>query len=243
MDSGQIAERGTFKELKQKKGIFAHLLEEQNRYNLDRDEDDEAIVRPVTLPRLFAVTTLPLKRVSVELPVASSSVEVEEAEDMSSTLPRIAAVTRSSASASRRLDALTPVSLSLSSPIISESLVIEHHNGHEKRISMVGEGQKRNWHLVKAQVRIEVDGKLAGTFPLNKPVLAIGRFPGSEIQIESPRVSRFHALIRWRSDAWIIEDAESLNGLVFEGQRISQMGLVHGDRIHLDPRIILHYEE
>jgi pSer/pThr/pTyr-binding forkhead associated (FHA) protein len=121
--------------------------------------------------------------------------------------------------------------------------VIEHHNGHEKRISMVGEGQKRNWHLVKAQVRIEVDGKLAGTFPLNKPVLAIGRFPGSEIQIESPRVSRFHALIRWRSDAWIIEDAESLNGLVFEGQRISQMGLVHGDRIHLDPRIILHYEE
>jgi hypothetical protein len=189
------------------------------------------------------VTALSPTRVTVELPVASSLVEIEEAEDMSSTLPRIPAGTRSSASASRRLDPLTPIALSLSGPIIPEHPLIEQQNGYEMRVSMAGERQKRNRHLVKAQVRIEVDGKLTGTFPLNKPVLAIGRFPGSEIQIESPRVSRFHALIRWRSDAWIIEDAESLNGLVFEGQRIGQMGLVNGDRIHLDPRIILHYEE
>src|SRR5947208_633707 len=39
MQGGQIIERGSFKELKRQKGVFAALLEEQNRYNLDRAED------------------------------------------------------------------------------------------------------------------------------------------------------------------------------------------------------------
>ena len=74
-------------------------------------------------------------------------------------------------------------------------------------------------------------------------MLAIGRFPNSDIQIASPRVSRFHALLRLKNNSWSIEDAESLNGLSFGGQRIDQMGLVNGDRIHIDPRIVLHNEE
>src|SRR6266516_2892200 len=64
MENGQIVERGSFYELKRRGGVFAALLEEQNRYNLDRSEDD-TIVRPVyrgTLPRIPAVltNTLPL---------------------------------------------------------------------------------------------------------------------------------------------------------------------------------------
>jgi len=119
-----------------------------------------------------------------------------------------------------------------------------HQNGHEKHTSANGASREQNPHfLLKAEVRIEIDGTLTDTFPLNKPVLAIGRFPNSDIQIASPRVSRFHALIRWKANAWLIEDAESLNGLSFEGQRIDQMGLVNGDRIYIDPRIVLHYEE
>jgi ATP-binding cassette, subfamily B, bacterial len=79
MDKGQIAERGTFKELKEKMGIFAHLLEEQNRYNLDRDEDDEAFVRPVTAPRLPALTSAK----PLHTPIGSSitSAEIREAEE------------------------------------------------------------------------------------------------------------------------------------------------------------------
>lgn len=45
MQQGQIAERGTFKELKRKGGMFAALLEEQNHYNLDREDVDDAIAR------------------------------------------------------------------------------------------------------------------------------------------------------------------------------------------------------
>ncbi len=43
MHRGQIAERGTFRELKRNNGLFARLLEEQHRYSLDRDEDDASL--------------------------------------------------------------------------------------------------------------------------------------------------------------------------------------------------------
>jgi ABC-type multidrug transport system ATPase subunit len=39
LHKGRIAERGTFEELKRAGGVFAWLLAEQNRYNLDRRED------------------------------------------------------------------------------------------------------------------------------------------------------------------------------------------------------------
>ena len=59
MSEGRIAEQGTFHELKRLGGLFAALLEEQNRYNLDRDEDD-SMIRPafaVKSPHLPAVRT------------------------------------------------------------------------------------------------------------------------------------------------------------------------------------------
>src|SRR5439155_4316570 len=43
LSEGRIAEQGTFHELKRQGGLFATLLEEQNRYNLDRSEDDSMI--------------------------------------------------------------------------------------------------------------------------------------------------------------------------------------------------------
>lgn len=61
MQNGQIIERGTtFKQLKALNGAFSHLLEEQNRYNLDRSEDD-AIVRSilaVTTPQIPALSRM-----------------------------------------------------------------------------------------------------------------------------------------------------------------------------------------
>ncbi len=57
MQNGQIIEQGSFKELKRKNGLFARLLEEQNRYNLDRDED-EPVIRPAFVPVLADVPAL-----------------------------------------------------------------------------------------------------------------------------------------------------------------------------------------
>ncbi len=41
----------------------------------------------------------------------------------------------------------------------------------------------------------------------------------------------------------MIEDVESLNGLTCQGQRIDQLALVDGDRIYLDPSVVLEYRE
>src|SRR5579864_5680474 len=49
LKDGGIVEQGTFKELKKKGGVFAGLLEEQNRYNLDRGAG-ESILRSAFAP-------------------------------------------------------------------------------------------------------------------------------------------------------------------------------------------------
>jgi pSer/pThr/pTyr-binding forkhead associated (FHA) protein len=95
----------------------------------------------------------------------------------------------------------------------------------------------------KAQVQIQVDGKIVSEHPLDQPSFTIGRYSKSDIQIASPRVSRRHALLYQNDGVWIIEDADSLNGLTWRGYRISQMALSNGDRIYLDPGIVLQYIE
>lgn len=55
----------------------------------------------------------------------------------------------------------------------------------------------------------------------------------------SLRVSRYHASVSRKDGCGQIEDAESLNGVVIQGQRVSQHVLNHDDRIHLSPRVIL----
>ena len=74
-------------------------------------------------------------------------------------------------------------------------------------------------------------------------MLTIGRSPTCDIQIPSQRVSRLHAILRWKNGAWVLEDAESLNGLICQGQRVDQLALVDGDQIYLDPTIVLQYDE
>jgi len=91
-------------------------------------------------------------------------------------------------------------------------------------------------------VQIEVDGKIIGERRLDKPNMTIGRLSGNDIQVPSQRVSRMHARIRWENGAWLIEDAESLNGLLYQGQRVERHTLSNGDRIQIAPAVILHYE-
>jgi pSer/pThr/pTyr-binding forkhead associated (FHA) protein len=95
---------------------------------------------------------------------------------------------------------------------------------------------------LNARVFIEVDGKIVGQRLLDKPVLTVGRLSGNDIQVPSQRVSRLHAKIRWESNAWVIEDVESLNGLVIRGQLAERHVLSNGDRIHLAPTAVVRFE-
>jgi pSer/pThr/pTyr-binding forkhead associated (FHA) protein len=92
-------------------------------------------------------------------------------------------------------------------------------------------------------VHIFMNGKLASEYKLEKPSITIGRYSKSDIQIPSSRVSRYHANLHQHDGTWIIEDADSLNGLTWQGSRVSQMELNDGDRIYLDPEIVLQYIE
>ncbi len=103
-----------------------------------------------------------------------------------------------------------------------------------------GDGARQGWR--RARVRIEVDGKVIGIRQLDKPVLTIGRLSDNDVQVPSQRVSRLHAKIRWENGAWVIEDAESLNGITYLGNLVDRHVLFNGDQIFLAPRTILYYE-
>ncbi|HWZ20403.1 MAG TPA: FHA domain-containing protein [Ktedonobacteraceae bacterium] len=121
-------------------------------------------------------------------------------------------------------------------PNAQNSKTLEYQNG--KQSTEVFSGTP-----IKAQIIVQKEGKIIGKYQLNKTIFTIGRYPTSDIQIPSARVSRLHATIRWQNGAWIIQEAESLNGLTCQGQRLDQLALVNGDSISIDPTILLHYEE
>ncbi|HKV59089.1 MAG TPA: FHA domain-containing protein, partial [Ktedonobacteraceae bacterium] len=218
MQHGRIAERGTFRELKRLGGVFTSLLTEQNRYNLDREDLDDPVAGSIympTIPRMAAVSLA----TSPRLPVLA------HANGASSGAATIISVERSNGSYG----------------------AVEHQHGNGNGNG--AKGAKKTDKLdkpktrIKARIIAQVDGQVTGEYTLDKKLYTIGRFPSSDIHIPSQRVSRFHALIRWKDGAWIIQDSESLNGLTCEGQRVDQLALVHRDRILLDPSISLQYEE
>ncbi len=216
MQHGRIVERGSFKELKRMGGLFTSLLKEQNRYNLDSDDAD--IAGETADSSIYAPTIPHMAAISLIT---------------SSRLPAIA-----------RSNGATPgSSIQVVEKDHTPQEMREHANGHSSNGAKVADAPEKVRTRTKARIIAQVDSQIVGEFALNKTLYTIGRFPGSDIRIPSPRVSRFHALIRWKDGAWIIQDSESLNGLTCEGQRIDQLALVQGDRILLDPAISLQYEE
>lgn len=61
----------------------------------------------------------------------------------------------------------------------------------------------------------------------------IGREPGNTVRIDSPYVSKRHALIRLGQQGYTIADLDSSNGTMVNGQRVRLAVLKDGDRIEL----------
>lgn len=95
------------------------------------------------------------------------------------------------------------------------------------------------------RILVELDGKVVDEYPLDprKPIVTIGRIEMNDVMIPSRTISRMHARIRRNGDLWLIEDVESLNGLMYKGDRIDQMPLSDGDRVMLAPKAVLQYTE
>jgi ABC transport system ATP-binding/permease protein len=64
-------------------------------------------------------------------------------------------------------------------------------------------------------------------------MLLIGRLPNCDLVLDSPEVSRRHAIIRQISEAYSIEDLDSSNGTYVNDERIKQAQLHEGDLIQI----------
>src|SRR6266852_680196 len=213
LKDGHIVERGPYKDLRRAGGVFADLLKQQNRYNVE--DVGKSIVAsqyphiavgqglrqvPSAAPRM-PVTPLPPQPVPVGQPYRPAPVA----------------------------NGATP----------GRGYA---QNGGQQRQAQAGNIPQQGFRSGNARVLVEIDGKIISERPLNKPVLTVGRLSSNDIPVLVDRVSRRHARIRWENGTWLIEDAESLNGISYQGNRIDSRVLVNGDRIMLAPRAILHFK-
>ena len=76
-----------------------------------------------------------------------------------------------------------------------------------------------------------IDGRKV--FPLNTPVINIGRRLENHLVIDDPRVSRTHSQLRAIKGRYMIFDLNSTGGTFINGQRASQTVLYPGDVISL----------
>lgn len=82
-----------------------------------------------------------------------------------------------------------------------------------------GETNRPGGHLVV--LHAEDQNLPAGTvFPL-QPVTSLGRSPANTIPIPDTYASSQHSLLAWREGQWWLEDQDSRNGTLLNGDRIS----------------------
>jgi hypothetical protein len=198
LKDGHIAEQGTYQELKRRNGVFAGLLKEQNRYNVDY-QGGSVILPKAELDRLM----------------------------------------KQQGQVARPPQAPSPMPLPPNRP--EPVRVPPTRDAYARGGNSNGNPQQ---HQRNARVLIEVDGRIVGQRLLDKPVMTVGRLSSNDVQVPSQRVSRLHAKIRWikENGTWVIEDAESLNGLILNGHRVDQHTMRKGDRIHVAPTAVIQYE-
>ncbi|HEV2581413.1 MAG TPA: ATP-binding cassette domain-containing protein, partial [Ktedonobacteraceae bacterium] len=218
LKNGQIAEQGNFQELKRRGGVFAALLAEQNRYNLEKAAE-KSMIRSAFVP------------LDVYDPRQGQQVPFPP--------PRTPIFPPTPVPPAGQNWPLPPTPMGqpsrLQSPIYaSASPDSIGWQQQQQRVAMPVAPQR-------VRVMIEVDGKVVGERVLNKPSLTVGRLSGNDVQVPSQRVSRLHAKIHEENGTWVIEDAESLNGLIFRGQRIDRLTLSNGDRVYVAPTVVLQF--
>jgi hypothetical protein len=76
-------------------------------------------------------------------------------------------------------------------------------------------------------------GKVGQSFPLEGERLTIGRSPDAEIFLDDVTVSRDHAVLVRRNDAWFLDDSGSLNGTYVNRRRIESHKLEDGDELQV----------
>lgn len=256
LGGGRIVEQGSYMELKRLGGVFAGLLEEQNRYSAERlaeRESNKSLLRSAFVPSPVGYETVQ----SPVAPMGQQNWPVNPALGPQNWPPIAVPGPQSSPLNRPSSPGIAPTSGPVGSMPLSVPLPGSPATGRadgqdgNRSGAMPGQpeqqgqrpqGPTREQVMPRARMRIEVDGKIVGERQLDKPVMTIGRLPSNDVQVPSRRVSRFHARLRWNNDTWLIEDVDSLNGIAYQGVRVDRHPLANGDRIFLGPGASLYYE-
>jgi pSer/pThr/pTyr-binding forkhead associated (FHA) protein len=84
-----------------------------------------------------------------------------------------------------------------------------------------------------AKLILSFEGKVEKEYELDQEIVTIGRKPGNDIQIDNMAVSGTHAKILTIMNDSFIEDLNSTNGTLINGQKISKHSLQSGETIVL----------
>ncbi|MEB3301534.1 MAG: transglycosylase domain-containing protein [Cyanobacteriota bacterium] len=86
-----------------------------------------------------------------------------------------------------------------------------------------------------AHVEVHVPTQPARRVVLHGSCYLIGRESSADLQIDHPAVSRRHALLERHGSHWLLSDCGSTNGLWWQGRRVRQLLLRHGDQVRFGP--------
>jgi pSer/pThr/pTyr-binding forkhead associated (FHA) protein len=90
-----------------------------------------------------------------------------------------------------------------------------------------------------AHIMLEQQGRVTTDIRLHQQMFTIGRHSSCNIRVINQRVSRLHARLYQDNGVWVIEDADSVNGIAYQGQRVRRVVLKQGDRVYLAPDVAL----
>ncbi len=84
------------------------------------------------------------------------------------------------------------------------------------------------------QVHVSFNGRPLKKWPLDRPLMNIGRAPDNEIQLDAQVVSRRHAALEKAGPGWQLRDLGTVNGTYLNGARIEGTApLKEGDTIQI----------
>jgi pSer/pThr/pTyr-binding forkhead associated (FHA) protein len=107
----------------------------------------------------------------------------------------------------------------------SRDLVLLHPS------SFLGQGE-----VMKVRLVVQRGGRRGKAFPIRPPGAIVGRGQGSTIRIPSAEVSRQHCRIRLAKDVVTVEDLDSVNGTLLNGEPVCAIEEIHpGDRLQIGP--------
>jgi hypothetical protein len=70
-------------------------------------------------------------------------------------------------------------------------------------------------------------------YEINDPIFTIGRELSNNLNIPDSTMSRKHAVIKFKNGEYTIQDLNSSNGIIVNGQKQSEIILMHGDVIQI----------